>query len=98
MLKNPVHINDACPLQKLTAIVSDAWTILIIRDTLISPKRFCELEKSLTGISTRTLTLKLHKLIKDGILDHKELYYTPTRKGHLLKSVIDEMTKVGERI
>jgi DNA-binding HxlR family transcriptional regulator len=93
-----VHTHDACPLEKLTYILSDAWTILIIRDLLLSPKRFCELEKSLLGISTRTLTIKLHKLVEENVLEHKELYYELTKKGLLLKPVIDEMAKVGKKL
>ena len=78
------HETIMCPIQKLTQILSDEWTILIVRDLLVSSKRFCELEKSLTGISTRTLTLKLHKLVEEGILTHEDLYYTVTKKGQLL--------------
>jgi DNA-binding HxlR family transcriptional regulator len=87
-----------CPIQKIVTILSDAWTVLIVRDVLTSPKRFCELEKSLTGISTRTLTIKLQKLIDEGIIEHTDLYYRTTSKGTILKSIIDEMSKVGKKL
>jgi DNA-binding HxlR family transcriptional regulator len=87
-----------CPIQKLAQILSDEWTVLIIRDLLLSPKRFCELEKSLVGISTRTLTLKLQKLVEEEVLINKDLYYTITKKGLLLKPVLEEMAKVGKKI
>jgi DNA-binding HxlR family transcriptional regulator len=86
-----------CPIQKLAEILSDAWTILILRDVLISPMRFSELEKSLVGISTRTLTLKLQKLVEEGILSHTDCYYSITKKGEKLRSVIDEIGKVGKK-
>jgi DNA-binding HxlR family transcriptional regulator len=86
-----------CPIQKLVKILSDTWTILILRDLLISPKRFCELERDLTGISTRTLTLKLHKLEEEGIIKHKEYYYSPTKQGEKLKTIINEIEKVGTK-
>ena len=54
--------NVACPIAKVATLLSDVWTILIIRDLLSSPKRFTELQHSLQGISSRTLTLKLKKL------------------------------------
>lgn len=92
------NLHTSCPIQKLTEILSDGWTILIIRDLLISPKRFCELEKSLLGISTRTLTLKLAKLTHEEVVENKEHYYTLTQKGKALKSVIKEMEKVGKVI
>jgi DNA-binding HxlR family transcriptional regulator len=72
--------------------------VLIVRDILTSPKRFCELERSLTGISTRTLTIKLQKLIEEDVLEHTDLYYRITRKGNLLKPILDEMTKAGKKM
>ena len=86
-----------CPVQKLAQIFSDEWTILILRDLISAPKRFCELEKSLVGISTRTLTLKLNKLIEEKILAHTEYYYVITKKGEKIRSVIQEMEKVGKK-
>jgi DNA-binding HxlR family transcriptional regulator len=87
-----------CPVQKMATLLSDTWTILILRDILVSPMRFCELEKSLTGISTRTLTLKLTKLVEEEILERNDHHYTITKKGKALKSVIDEMEKVGRKM
>jgi DNA-binding HxlR family transcriptional regulator len=93
-----MHPEQTCPIQKIVDILSDAWTVLIMRDILVSPKRFCELEKSLTGISTRTLTLKLQKLVEEGVLDHTDLYYRITKKGTLLQPIIDEMSKAGKKL
>lgn len=93
-----MHTEQTCPIQKIVTILSDAWTVLIVRDVLTSPKRFCELEKSLAGISTRTLTLKLQKLTEEGILEHTDLYYRVTKKGNLLKPIIDEMSKAGKKL
>lgn len=90
-------LHTHCPIQKITEILSDAWTILIIRDILSSPMRFCELEKSLLGISTRTLTLKLQKLVDEKIVENKDHYYTITSQGKHLKPIIDAMSKAGEK-
>lgn len=93
-----LHTTKHCPIQKITEILSDAWTILIVRDILESPKRFCELERSLTGISTRTLTLKLQRLVEEDLLSHADHLYTITKKGKMFGPVIREMRKVGEKI
>lgn len=92
------HKESTCPIQKLAEILSDGWTILIVRDLLLSPMRFCELEKSLSGISTRTLTLKLHKLIDEGVIEHANQYYTITKHGKHLAPVITAMEHVGKKI
>jgi DNA-binding HxlR family transcriptional regulator len=93
-----MHSETTCPIQKITNILSDAWTVLIVRDVLTSPKRFRELEKSLKGISTRTLTIKLQKLVDEEILEHTDLYYRATKKGGTFKPIIDAMSKVGKKI
>lgn len=92
------HTAKECPIQKIVRILSDAWTILILHDLLITKKRFCELEKSLVGISTRTLTLKLHKLLEEGLLAHDdEHYYSLTKQGKKLHPIIHEIEKVGKK-
>ena len=91
-----IHESKTCPIQNLISILSDAWTILILRNLLTSPKRFCELEKLLEGISTRTLTLKLVKLQEEGVLEHTEHYYSLTKQGKKLHPIIKEIERVGK--
>ena len=90
------NIKKECPVQKIAGILSDTWTMLILRDLTVVKKRFCELEKSLVGISTRTLTLKLKTLQDEEIVTHKDSYYSLTKKGQKLKPVIKELEKVGK--
>jgi DNA-binding HxlR family transcriptional regulator len=85
-----------CPIAKTAEIIKDTWTILIVRDVLKSPSRFCELEKSLSGISTRTLTKKLQDLEKYDIIKKDNLFYAPTPKGKELGKIIKAMEKFGE--
>ncbi len=91
------NIPRECPIQHLVRILSDAWTILILRDLLIEPRRFCELERSLEGISTRTLTLKLQKLTEEGVVEHNDHYYSLTKQGKKLQPIINEIEKVGKK-
>lgn len=63
-----------------------------------SPKRFVELERWLEGISTRTLTLKLQKLAKEGMLDKsKDGIYTATEKGRGLRIIEAAMIRYSEK-
>jgi DNA-binding HxlR family transcriptional regulator len=64
-----------CPLAKTANLVGDSCVLLIIRDLLSGPKRFSNLEASLTGISTRTLTNKLK------MLEEKDIVKKVTTKG-----------------
>lgn len=87
-----------CPIQKTAQLLSDPWTMLIMRDVLEGPQHFCELERSLEGISTRTLTLKLKRLEAEGMLKKTgDGCYSATAKGKGLRSVEDAMRRFGER-
>ena len=49
---------DTCPVCRTAEIVCGKWTLLVIRDLAEGRSRFCELERSLAGISPRTLSLR----------------------------------------
>jgi DNA-binding HxlR family transcriptional regulator len=87
-----------CPVQKTATILSDTWTMLILRDLLAGPRHFCELERSLEGISTRTLTLKLQKLQQEKLLKKRiDGSYATTPKGRGLRVVEGAMRHYGEK-
>ena len=97
--KKQIHSPNTCPVAKVAELLSDSWTMLIIRDLLVSPMRFCELETSLDGISTRTLTLKLKKLIAEKVIDKDDAshYYSITKQGKKLAEVIEAMRGYGKK-
>lgn len=69
-----------------------------MRDLLSGDKRFCELERSLEGISTRTLTLKLKKLEEEKMIKKTEKgCYEATEKGNGLRTIENAMRKYGEK-
>ncbi|MEI9966415.1 MAG: helix-turn-helix domain-containing protein [Candidatus Moraniibacteriota bacterium] len=93
-----------CPLTKVTDILGDQYSLRIVRDLLSGPKRFTELQHSLTGISTRTLTLKLQKLECARLIKRKaysekppRVEYTLTSEGKGLSSVVNAMMRYGEK-
>lgn len=85
----------ACPIAKVALLLSDTWTMRIIHSLLQGAQRFCELERALLGISTRTLTLKLQRLIEEGIVAKNDAGYELTQKGKKLKGVLVAMEKFG---
>jgi DNA-binding HxlR family transcriptional regulator len=93
-----------CPVGCCAEIISGKWTLLVIRDLADSNCRFCELERSLSGISPRTLSLRLRALEECGIVARHtypevppRVEYTLTDKGRALVPVIEEMRTYGER-
>lgn len=90
------HATHTCPVAKTATLLSDTWTMLIIRDLLQKPCRFSELQTSLQTISSRTLTLKLKKLEEEKILTKEDFYYTLTKQGKKLQTVIRAMENWGK--
>ncbi|HEX2792780.1 MAG TPA: helix-turn-helix domain-containing protein [Candidatus Paceibacterota bacterium] len=88
---------DACPIAKVARLLSDTWTMMIVHRLNEGPKRFCELERALDGISTRTLTLKLAKLAEDGMVTKAEDgRYLTTERGKGLRRVERAMMRYQE--
>ena len=95
-------MDDTCPVCKTAEIVCGKWTLLLIRDLAEGRSRFCELERSLAGISPRTLSLRLRALEEEGIIE-RETYpevpprveYQLTEKGRALMPIIDGMRTYG---
>jgi len=90
------HTN--CPIAKTALLLSDVWTMLIIRDLLGGKMRFSEIEVSLKGVSTRTLSLKLKRLEEEKIVVKSDLFYSLTLKGKKLKKIIDAMESWGKNL
>ncbi len=85
-------------------IVCGKWTLLLIRELAEGRSRFCELERSLEGISPRTLSLRLRSLEEEGIVERQtfsevppRVEYALTEKGAALLPIIDDMRVYGER-
>lgn len=84
-------------------VVCGKWTLLLVRDLAEGRSRFCELERSLQGISPRTLSLRLRALEEEGIVERctfgevpPRVEYALTEKGRALLPIIDDMRSYGE--
>src|SRR6478672_3039887 len=95
--------NSRCPVCRTADIVCGKWTLLVIRDLAEGRSRFCELERSLAGISPRTLSLRLRALEEQGIVERHtfpevppRVEYALTDKGLALLPIIDDMRAYGE--
>jgi DNA-binding HxlR family transcriptional regulator len=94
--------NSDCPVCRTADIVCGKWTMLIIRDLAEGSCRFCELERSLAGISPRTLSLRLRGLEEEGVLERRtypevppRVEYALTEKGRALVPIVETMRAYG---
>src|ERR1700682_6107316 len=52
-----------CPIARTLDIIGERWTILILRDLVLSgPRKFQDFERSLAGVSPNTLSARLKRL------------------------------------
>lgn len=93
-----------CPVARTAELIGNKWTPLILRDLAVGEKRFSELERSLIGISPKTLSERLKKLEDAHVLTRTcypevppRVEYTLTDKGHALMPVIDTMRAFGSK-
>lgn len=94
--------DPTCPVCATADIICGKWTILVIRDLAEGRSRFCELERSLSGISPRTLSLRLRALEEQGIVARHtypevppRVEYSLTEKGEALVPLIEDMRRYG---
>jgi DNA-binding HxlR family transcriptional regulator len=94
--------DSTCPVCATADIICGKWTILVIRDLAEGRSRFCELERSLAGISPRTLSLRLRALEEQGIVERHtypevppRVEYSLTPKGMAIVPLIEDMRRYG---
>jgi len=101
---NSQSADDTCGVTKTIKVIGAKWTTLILRDLFGGKKRFGELQRSLAGISSKTLSIRLQELEADGIINKKiyaevplRVEYSLTKKGQSLRQIIDDMRAWGEQ-
>jgi len=77
-----------CGFARALELVGERWALLIVRDLLIGPKRFGEIERGLPGIPTNILTARLNELEDSGLV-RRRLLARPA------KGVAYELTEEG---
>jgi DNA-binding HxlR family transcriptional regulator/putative sterol carrier protein len=62
-----------CALARSLEVTGDRWTLLVVRELTLGPRRFTDLIDGLPGISRNLLTERLRRLERDGIVVRKDL-------------------------
>lgn len=91
---------ESCPLAQTASLLCDRWTPLIVRDLARGLSRFSELERSVQGISPKTLSTRLKQLEAAGLIRRlagtgSRTRYELTPRGHALLPVIRAMRDYG---
>jgi DNA-binding HxlR family transcriptional regulator len=92
-----------CPVETTLHVIGGQWKVMVLHYLLDGAMRFGELQRSLRGISARTLTKQLRELERDGVI-HLEVHaqippkveYWLTPLGKRLKPALLAMHRWGE--
>jgi DNA-binding HxlR family transcriptional regulator len=93
-----------CGLARALDHVGSRWTLLIVRELLLGPKRFTDLRDGLPGVANNLLADRLRQLQDDGLVARRELpppaastVYELTEAGRELREAIDALIRWGGR-
>jgi DNA-binding HxlR family transcriptional regulator len=85
-----------CPVATTVSLIGNKWKLLIIRNLLVRPWRFNELQKNLEGISQKVLTDSLRSMEQDGIITRTVYPEVPPRVEYALSEIGESMRPVLE--
>ena len=83
-----------CPVATTVQLNGNKWKLLIIRNLLVRPWRFNELQKSLDGISQKVLTDNLRSMETDGIITRTVYAEVPPRVEYALSPLGESMRPI----
>lgn len=89
-----------CALARASDVIGERWSLLLIRDLLVGPKRFGELQQSLRGIGTNLLSSRLRELAAAGIIERLDNSDSPhcyglTEAGMALETTLLSLVRWG---
>ncbi len=84
----------ACPVATTVQMIGNKWKLLIMRNLLVRPWRFNELQKSLEGISQKVLTDSLRSMESDGIITRTVFPEVPPRVEYALSELGESMRPI----
>ena len=94
-----------CPIACSLGLVGERWTLLVVRELFLGPKRYTDLAAHLPGIGTNVLADRLKELEAAGLVEKRKLpppaastVYELTPMGRELRPVLHELARFGARL
>jgi DNA-binding HxlR family transcriptional regulator len=69
--------DDACAAAHALDLVGERWSLLVIRELMLGPRRFSDLRRGLPGISANVLSQRLSQLEDFGVVTRGSLPMLP---------------------
>jgi DNA-binding HxlR family transcriptional regulator len=94
-----------CPVARALDVVGERWTLLVVRELLLGPKRFKELMAHLPAMGTNRLSDRLKALTVHGVVTRRTLpppadvaVYELTPFGEGLRPIVAGLASWGSRL
>jgi len=91
-----------CAVARSLDVLGERWTLLVVRDLLMGPRRYTDLREALPGIATDLLTARLRTLEEAGYVQRRKLprpapvtVYELTPSGRRIGLVVLELARLG---
>ena len=95
---------QACAIARALDIVGDRWSLLLIRELTLGPRRYRDLATGLPGIPSNVLAAHLKDLQAAGVITRRTLpaptdvtVYELTEAGRALQPALTELLHWGRR-
>lgn len=96
--------DDACGTAHALELLGERWTLLVLRELMLGPRRFSDLREDLPGISARVLTQRLTEMEDKGLVTRFRLpppasvqVYDATDWGREAEPILQEMGRWAAR-
>ncbi|REE94846.1 winged helix-turn-helix transcriptional regulator [Thermomonospora umbrina] len=96
--------DDSCGIARALDLVGERWALLVMRELMLGPKRFSDLQRGLPTASQNVLSHRLRELTAAGVVRRRKLgapvgawVYEPTPWGRELEPVLLALGRWGSR-
>ncbi|MEE4543336.1 winged helix-turn-helix transcriptional regulator [Streptomyces sp. V4-01] len=95
---------DGCGIARALDLVGERWALIVVRELLLGPKRFTDLQAGMSGASPNVLALRLRELEAGGVVRRRKLgppagsrVYELTEWGYELEPALMLLGRWGVR-
>jgi DNA-binding HxlR family transcriptional regulator len=94
--------DQVCPIATALDVLGDRWTLLVVRDLVLGPRRFTDLQRGLPGLAPDVLTARLRHLQSAGLVAAIDLpppashrAYRLSGDGQEVRSILQALGRWG---
>src|SRR5258705_9465759 len=98
------HYGEACAIARALDVVGERWSLLLVRELTLGPRRYRDLATGLPGIPSHILAARLKDLQAAGVITRRTLpaptdvtVYELTEAGRALEPALKELLDWGLR-